>query len=134
MTTSVSSNGIAISTHHCGGKLQNIAFFTKAASCNSCSEDKLANCQTAAESSSKEPIVCKKSCCMDNAVFAKLKIENSVTKDVSLSNQIECTFPILNALENLSVAKMKECEHLILPNAPPNFRVSTQVLFQVFLI
>jgi hypothetical protein len=105
----ISSNGIYISKHFCGGQLQTISFYKKISKC--CCEDET-------EEMTKED-----NCCNDVATFSKLSTDQNISLATIELNNIsytDCLLPIIYVQKNVVSARLLKSESKITIHPPPN--------------
>jgi hypothetical protein len=133
----ISSNGIAISTHFCGGKLKDLAFFGEAEKCKYYGLDSQYYCESfETQPSTRHFHLTKKSCCSGGESFFKLDIENLQNVGSVLSH-VKIDLPILfrSYFFNDSDFGLSINFSTNNPNGPPlPSLVSKRILYQVFRI
>jgi hypothetical protein len=116
----ISSNGIFISKHFCGGQLQTISYYKKISKC--C-------CEGETVKMAKED-----NCCNDVASFSKLSTDQNVYLDnVVLGNSdvADYLLPVVHLYHSYTAAKVFKNKCKIILHPPPNlYRVPLFVQHQ----
>jgi hypothetical protein len=114
----ISSNGIYISKHFCGGQLETISYYKKVSRC--CCVD--------------EEVSVNDDCCNDVASFSKLSTDQEVSnKYLQISNKwqkdVDITQPTLYVLHDIAIAKLLTSAYKVaIP--PPPIAISTPLFVQ----
>ncbi len=136
-----STVGFSMDIHYCGGKIDNVAFYSKADECkmmkkgtqnnlHSCHKAKEKTCHTNLKGQSFS----KKNCC-DNQTFTLQSLTDSKTSDNFEIANVDLTFVTVFILSNFNLFvtdKTNLLEHFYY--SPPLLKQDVTILHQVFLI
>lgn len=122
----VSSTGFTLSTHHCGGKLVDVALIGEAADCYG-NVDR-ANCLD-----TKQKPRCKKGCCHDSADYYDADLEPLQTIVAFPQTDISelVAIPVFTVLSVFHTT-IPRIVATFSPDRPPIVRTDIAVWFQVF--